>query len=857
MTSPNHEQRTKLGIEDWMPSNVYHPVPSLIIPCGNVANFDELKRDVNNRLNRYQNDGVIRWASAQELSIPPEKEKFAKYIIPMLDLGFWQTMFNYGYVEHIPDANCPMQLQILVICDLHGDKASKEVEEWLSGLAEVIKSIVSDGIIYSITLLMLGDSLIGIDKLSAYWPRFYIGSRAWGETQASLERIKQACQNIIVYLTTSEFTSFINRLVNERKKSVRWIALGASAILVDTQAIRSRLDPEVFKEFVEPLVRELPNDTQKDLLKDAAIKKSREYRGMLLREAARIVSFSGWKISTKDYDLINEEWAEPEVTKNKQMGEGCYLFPGTDLARILFGKDKDVLWWLDEKEEKPVVDHNLKLYKKISIRLNFWWNCQFLSLLRPISLPNFHSKEEQLAQNYQKLYTDLQRELEGPKDTGYQKLLDMFTFLLDRSIYTGDTPPLNSVTHWPTGLVAMSYTINAVIKTLKESPVFTYMGNSVMPAPLASEKYFRASTHDDISFIEGEIRRYRRFQRSLLSPLGVFLKLVVAWPLLVEFLDILTHWAQPKVVLVSSGILIILGLVDLIVWRVKDRQKLVEIRSLINDRLAKRVLSLLAKSLESCISKTEERLYSINRSVTEFIALLANEYQQVQLDCEHYTNEIEYKKEEDALFWLTDYVQALGTSKILVEGFYAEQWGPLKNEFARVWNDIHNGDGQDHMMLSWKSEARRRANADASQGSNGKYDKYESAFLSETFLASNASTLFSKGRSVRKIIGTLRQASHKYASETFRPGDLLVYALTDSNKSLQGGLKWKWLYQYAHPLGGVTTNYSLATAIVVSDNAPLGMGTGRTNEYWPKDAQVVTSCALNEIGCVRAVIEWV
>jgi len=80
--------------------------------------------------------------------------------------------------------------------------------------------------------------------------------------------------------------------------------------------------------------------------------------------------------------------------------------------------------------------------------------------------------------------------------------------------------------------------------------------------------------------------------------------------------------------------------------------------------------------------------------------------------------------------------------------------------------------------------------------------------------------------------------------------------LADKNENLKSGLKWNWLYQHAHPLGGDVKHYSLFTLISVSDQAPLGGATGSNSEYWPKDAHVIISRQTNEIGCVRGVIEW-
>ncbi len=858
MTSPTLDSTEKLNLENWSPSKKYYLVPTLVFPCGDAARFKELRRAVDQRLEQFVADGVIRWAPTLNPSEPIQKDQIVSEIVPLLAHALWQRLLDKGYVDAFPDVDHPMQLQFLVVCDLSGAVSRDTFADWLSKLASAIESTkVGDRAMYSLSLLVLGDPDMDLDKLQAYWPRFYLGSTAWGGTQVAPEHAWQVCQNVIVTLAASEFGRFMDDAVSKDRKSAGWIALGASAILVDLSAIKNRFTPEVLNEFIKPLVKASPDEAQQRLLDDAAEEKRRELQGTLLGEAAKVAKNAGWDIAVVEYKPEPEKkWPEqrrpePQVSRDKHQRQGCYLAFESDLARTIFGDG--IFWWLDERDEEPYIPRTWRFYEKWWGWLKFGWR-RFKDLFPRIPLPKYQGLETLLAENYHKLDADLRRELNGPANQKYQDLVDTLAFLLDRRGYAGEQLPLASNMQWPAGLQAVRYEVGAMVDRLTRSPLFMYAGQAIQPAPPGGRNYWVAAARADLSVIEGVVRRYERFHRRIFSPWGMLLRLTVAWPLLTGLLEILTNWNPTANLLASTGVLVLLGLLELTYWRVKDRRLLMWARSQINNCLASRVLAMVARSIQDYRLRVAAKLPPIQRVLTELTSALEEENQQMRRECERRAEQAG-NREEGTLYWLVDYEQALGTetvgvtTKAMEERGKEKEWQFLEGEYAHFYVDDSS-----RSWLSWRSEARRNANVEASQNSNGKFDKFETDFL-----AKHAFPLLERSKSIPAIVEAFKEKSQSYVQSTIEShrNSLESYALADKETPLKDGVKWRWLYQRSHPLGGDVKGYSLITVIIVPGKEPLSGATGEESEHWPKNSSVVTSRQVSEIGCLRGVIEWI
>jgi hypothetical protein len=821
----------------------------LIIPCASTARFAILQKALTSRLSQYIADDLF-WSPDLELTTPVQDqaiEQFAKFRNQTL----WEKFFRKGYVEQIPSPEHPVTIQTIVICDLLDDSIQHgAVVKRLSELATSIREKSADQSPYNLALVVLGKPLTDMESLQVYFPCFYLSPTGWGGIQTDTNRILQGCQNLIVALSTSEMSRFINttigiKSISNGERKIRWISLGASAIIADIGTMRSRFELEVLSQFTERLVPDTLNEAQKKMLDQAVEQKQRGFQnGLLFEDQPKDISHpwsvkaiamnTGWDIKFSDKEK------EPQVLSNKEKREGCYLTYESALAKVLF--DKDARWWLDERTSELKILKTDSFLDSLRKRIKFSWD-RFVDLFHSVSLPDATGNEAVLSRNYEELLSSLRTNLDENANKQHRHLQDTLSFLIERRGYTGDTP-LDTNTQWPTGIQAAQYWAVKITERLFYTPVFLYGTEEVAPAQSGGEEYCRASARDDIAAIETAINKYRRFHRSLLTSLGTILKLIVAYPLATGVLDLFLDWDSTLLAFVSLLIIFFLGMFDFVYWLFKDRGLLISIRSQVNELLAKRALSLIARVIQDTRLKSVADFLRIQTLLAELSVLLVNEHQRIS---EHIKQDMVRAEQidEGAIYMLSDYIRALGTRSILVDEQY--EWSSLKGEVASVFDDPESS----KTILSWKSEAKRSANTDASQNSNGKFEKAEIAFIDQYI-----HPLLQTQKLASTVLQDLKGLSKYFASQEFKTQELASYILAEKSDDLRNGLKWAWLYQRATPLGGRKENSSLFALISVPDELPLTSKAGRASEYWPQEAQVITSRQMNEIGCIRGIIEW-
>ncbi|MFH2103362.1 MAG: hypothetical protein ABIJ39_08420 [Chloroflexota bacterium] len=824
--------------EGWSPSNIHYLVPTLIIPCGNLARFADFREALDRRLEPYVADGLLHWTTVLNPTDIVEKGYISNQLDPFLKHELWQRLVDKGYVQYLPDADHPIQLQILVICDLLKKTDLDVVSGWLEKLAASVKSRIGNRALYSLILILLGEPGIDAAKVQPFWPRVYLSKEGWGGTKFETGQVLQACQNVVAGFVTSEFSRAIDYVISKDRRSVKWIALGAASIMVDLAIVRKRFHIEVLKEFIEPMIQEPPNEIQRRKLDDAMDAQARKFQAALLRGenefgVKEIMEAHGWNFNAEGQEI-----------------KDCHLTPTSNIARVAFGKKPE--WWLGEIEKPPAFHGSL--FEKLIDRVKRGF-LELIDLLHPIPLPAHEKLAVPLAENYQALDDALQKELSQRTTTEYRRLLDTFAFLLDRNSYAGENRrmPLDPNDDWPAGLQAVRYSIRKFMDVLTHSVGIKYNGHDVEPSPLGTATYWEAAAAEDALVLEGAIRRYERLRRSISSGWGAALKLIVAWPLLYGLLDVLTHWDQWVIILVPAAALVLLGLIELIVWQVRARQLLAGIRREINSRLTKRVLSVVAKTLYDYRLLVLAHLRPIRRAFGNIDAVIREEYQRVQSGCDD-AGDAASSREDGTQYWLLDFKRALGTETVMVkadraeeEGKRAEEWEPLEGESASIWRDPESG----REIPSWKSEARRKANVEAMR-ENENYRKAETAIIAKHLLP-----LFQHPASPLEVVKAFRELGTKWALQEFKPQLMETYLLVDETETLKDGVKWRWLFQHAHPMGASSELKGRLpfTLVVVPDNQSLGGPTGKISTYWRPDWLVICSRQANEIGCIRGIVK--
>lgn len=842
-----------LSQEDWTPSEKYFLIPTLIIPCGSTERFTALKRALALRLGQYFADGLFTWSQVLELSAPIPKDQIAQQLDSFRNQALWENLLRKGYVEKLPSPAHPLNIRVVVLCDfLSGTIENEVATEWLSKLAASVKQKSGEPSTYSLSLVILGEPLENVESLQSYFPRLYLNTTVLGGTQMDASRILQVCQNLIVALTTSEIVRFIKTVMSSKDshdslKKINWISLGASTIITDVEAMRLRFVPEVASQFTQRLVPDPLNEAQKKLLDEAVEHKRREFQhGLLFQESPKEKDpESPWSVKKNAQDFgwditFSDKNKEPQVLKNKDKREGCYLSFESNLAKAIFGVDTG--WWLDERNSELLILKTDSFIESLWKRVKFGWN-RFVDLLRSVSLPITLGNGASLGENYKGLVSNLRTNLAKNASIQHEKLLDTLSFLIERRSYTGDTP-LDINTQWPTGIQAAQYWAERITDRFSHSPIFLYGTEQVAPAQSDGKEFFMLCASADIAAMEETINQYRRFHRSLLSPWGMLLKLIVAYPLITGLLDLFVNWELAATALVSFAGIVLLGVADFVYWGLKDREMLISVRSSINEILAKRVLSLIARVIQDYRLKSAAYFPHIQTLLSELSVLFREEDQRITEQRGQGTIASDLV-DEGSIYRLADYARALGTHSVLVDDNY--EWDLLRGETAFVLDDPETS----KTILSWKSEAKRSANAEAAQGSNGKIEKAENFFIDKY-----VRSLLEERKLATTVLEDLKIFSNRYALREFATGQLASYTLTEKCDDLRNGLKWRWLYQRSIPLGGEKKNSTAFTLISVPDQAPLTSQAGRASEYWIQEAQIITSRQSNEISCMRGTIEW-
>jgi hypothetical protein len=838
------------GPEGWSLSNIHYLVPTLILPCGDTGKLADIQKALDRRLEPYLSAGLLRWAPVLSPTEPAEKGYISSQIDPFFRHDLWQQMVDQGYVQHLPDEKHPLQLQILVICDLLKKTDLDVVGVWLEKLATTVKSRIGNRAVYSLTLVVLGEPGIETARAQHFWPRVYLSKEGWGGTKFETGQVLQACQTVIAGLVTSEFNRAVDHIIGKDRRSVKWIALGAASVNVDLAIVRERFNIEVLKESIERMIQAPPNEIQRRKLDDAMEEQVGIYQAALLKgEKAdgreefgvqEVMGFHGWNLSASGQEI-----------------DHCQLMPTSAIARAAFGKKPE--WWLGKMEE-PLPQYG-SFFGRLAKRIKRGFR-ELVDLLHSIPLPELEKLASPLAENYKILDKALQDVLSKRSTTEYQRLLDTFAFLLDRNSYAGENKrmPLDPNQEWPSGLQTVKYSIRKFMDFLTNAPAVKFDGREIEPAALGTAAYWETAAAEDILVIEGAIRRYERLRRSISSGWGVALKLIVGWPLLYGLLDVLTNWDQWIIIVVPAVALALLGLIELIIWQIRARRLLFQIRKEINARLAKRALSILAKTLYDYRLLVLAHLRPIRRAFANIDAVIREEFQQVQSRCRE-IGDTASSREDGNQYWLVDFKRALGTETVTVKAKHAveesqhsdeeskraEEWEPLEGELASIWRDPESGSE----TLSWKSEARRKANVEAMR-ENENYRKAETAIIAKHLLP-----LFQHPASPLEVVQAFRESGMKWAKQEFKPQLMEPYLLADENEVLKEGKKWRWLFQHAHPMGASSESKGRLpfTLIAVPDNKALGGPTGRGSADWQEDWLAICSRQTNEIGCMRGIVE--
>jgi len=418
-----------------------------------------------------------------------------------------------------------------------------------------------------------------------------------------------------------------------------------------------------------------------------------------------------------------------------------------------------------------------------------------------------------LSERYEILRRSLIKHLGERAGEEFEKLRASFAFRMDPR--PEDYDILDSVRlEKPLlpGLAAATFAVEKAAEYMTKSRDINYPGLS--PHPVGSGYYLAATAKLDANAIHGEYRRYRRYERTVLSPQGFFLKLVPAWPFLTAMILVLTDWDRILTGLLAALLLSGLGIVQFIGLRHSLANLWKRVRSDIQKTVRLSVLGVMANLLRGYRILVAGQLREMAFNLRNLRSLLAwEDAKSLRRIAESKAKSGAPFKGQTTVYWLADWDKC----RDYVQKAIAS--APLRDFHSSiaeiVAKSVVGGDGQP-------------------TAESGKPEQ-----------------------SYQFIFNEIERWVEQLTQGVFYPPELKAHALAGKESPLKDGRRWKWLYEKAEPLGGGA--FSKSFTIFAGENPAAYETTTaalvKESPYWVPGCQIAMSRQQHEISCIQGVIE--
>lgn len=767
MLGANTENQT----DTWKPSDVHRLVPTLVITCG-IREALSLRANVEERLDaELLRVEAVRWGELDpdkvlESGVDDSPERMDQ-VVERLLTPIVGRFFDLEYVEKLAAAGLLSRageeelfsLQIIVVYDLdrRGDAVASRV---LPAVEAALERLIPRGRKVSLILVVLGDGRPNLGQKTAYWPKFRLHSKSYSGLEVTRARVVEACQNLLVALITSELASAIDHRVGDARQSVGWIWAGASAVVADLSGMREFVRCKIFQLLVAPMLKA-------ELTADVRHRVDRDVRKDVL----------ALQISNLDRAL--------EI-------------PSHEESRYRWEAER-------KKNTVEVVRMDLKAHGEI--------------------FPPAGHLAADLSQWYGTLRRSLIEHGGGRAREEFGKLCERFAFRIDpppddddalksTGKTTGGEAPSTLGSQLLPGLAAATFAVEKSAEYLTKWTDLIYTGR--VPRPVGGASYLSSVAHLDAGEIEGEYRRYRRYERTILSPQGYLLRLFPAWPILAAVLVALSDWDILRAGVVAALLLAIYSVIQHIVLKRSLSNLEQRVKASIHRILRYSTLETIGNVLRGYRLLLAGRLCEIAFNFRNLLTLLAREHARSLRRLADSRARVDVpQKGVTSVYWLAD-------------------WD--------IW-DVYG-----------KKKAKELAKAPRGDFYSSIAEIIFRSFVGEKGqLAKSGASM----QSYRPAFREIGQWVEQLTTDVFVPAELKAHALAAKEDVLKNGRIWKWLYDKAEPLGG---GASLALFTIYAGENPAAYETTTAalkpgSPYWVDGLQIAMSRQMHEITCIRGVIE--
>lgn len=754
--------------------------------------MDALRGATEERLTEYAEIGMLRWLGLNSQAGAVAGTDIARECEALLSWDLWRTMVERGYQPKLPEPNVPARLQVLVVVDaLDGQAKPPPLDQMLSETRRALKRRAE----LTPVLIWLGQKpdVLG-QGLEKCWPRIRMEQVAAGGLQVGSEKVMEAVEHLIVALVTSDLVPTIDRLV--KREAVEWLVMGASALLVNRRA-EAYVHEAVVREILGALVRPVP-ETDRPRLVDEVADRARRVREALVEEGIAALKEVGWDATASGLAIQECTLSDRRLIEAAFGPYGHALRPGKVSWRDWVRQRVALLSALTEPfAPDPAIGEKLyEHYRRVSEGVEHWYG------EKPRGAAPRIVEEYQNLQVFLGAFLDRGLPARTSLDSGLVRLLR------ERPLPTGVTAALLAV-------LGME---NHLAGDLDLEDACGPSRQIVRAVPTKDDAYLRAAAEADADAIQGEVRRYAHFSRTLASPWGVLLNLLPGWFVATLALQSLLHWSEVKSLAIGGIALLVLGIGEMAYWwLLRARRLLGACQRYILHHLGSRALALMAGTLREYRYWLLHRLQESEAILTELYASLVRRYRQ----------------SEQAMQAInTRQSVARQSSLVLFDEEEASEWE------ARAIKDIvnHLFKGEEVVKEVLRSSGGGFAEVIAAWITSRIWPVPDTPAPSATFVEALDTAC---GQAVRESA----------RRDLWRAG-----MIAEKLSPLSQGRRWQWLWQQAHPLGDTVSAESPFT-IMLAPRDVLGGRTGEGSQYWNSDWKTALCRQADEEMCIRAIVE--
>jgi len=717
-------------------------IPTLVIYIGEQYDTQLLSAGITSRLAKYVNADVLHQvhidaASLPMVTIPSYRDWFSRanphrYVrqgVAQVDL--WSS-YNVNTSE----------IRVLVVV-LDDQIATTELQALHTNITQVY---TNNGLSKVTTTLIWRHEHATAAQGLSFEPIIFVDTN----------RIADAV-SVIEHCVVSWFGSSLHSAVQRRihdikqsqpKKKLQAIWMGAASIYVDREYIMRVFRERIELMFMRGWLSVLPDASTLDKLRADVKERTTSYHQVMNDSLIQILSKQGWDFSSHQQAYTFSQ------TQGDIASRSGFLRSESVVARKIFGGAVDK--WLGVIVKPASLNSILA-----DIRMT-----QSATQL-PNSLDIAHAIKDHLHD----CHTRVHAELAKSNEQMYMSLQVFFNAQLLNYQNSSD-----SSFGMKRLLKALEYFIDEIRRDQPFS-LFNHLTNktvNISPAVMQSDDFYDTVAQRLANEMYVRQQKSQRLWTHILSPLGIFVRLLIAYPLLL-FLLLAVNIFVFNPATIALTVAVCLVIVGMVMYFVTVRDYYVQVARDRDDYFA----TYMSPQIVSIVSQIT---VSYREEILQRLQRLYDIYREFDLVVQHNTVEQQTSianQNPHTRYVIRNLTRIFGDRNTLVQTSMGDAWDVLIGEVIPVYEQWQM------LRLSWIGQVKARMNTAYGQ-------RAEIVILQEI-----ATKLFEQRRQTTTALAYLRQKIDAEIPAVESVAPISLVELVDIAQNLEDGYKWEWLAQQA------------------------------------------------------------